>query len=279
MSKLMFDLVKLNNTLKKNLILVFNASSSLGAFIPTFLFSIIIVDFYSFSLWNTFFMVGWLLSSPILFIFFLIKENNIKTSEFQPKEENSDSGSKIWLMVLVYISYFLFWGSYLFGYPLSSWITSNFGQNAFKFYSSFYIIFFLFNLSGFFVANRIYKKGNEKKIILKGIFSIAILFLVYPHVSFSIFLLLYSIEALIYGLVIPNFLHIIIDLSRRGKYENLKYQILQSSNYLGNIIFTSLGIFLSSYYSTTSLMMTSAFLVLLATIPLLIKKIPYLSIN
>ena len=279
MSKLMFDLVKLNKSLKKNLILVFNVSSSLGAFIPTLLFSIIVIDFYSFSLWNTFFMIGWILSFPILFIYFLIKEIDINTSEIQHKVENTDSSSKIWLMILVYISYFLFWGSYLFGYPLSSWITSNYGQNAFKFYSSFYAIFFLFNLIGFFLAKRIYKKGNEKKIILIGIFSIAILFLVYPYVPFSIFFLLYSIEALIYGLVIPNFLHIIIDLSRRGKYENLKYQILQSSNYLGNIIFTSLGIFLSNYFSTTSLMVTSAFLVLLAAIPLIVKKIPYLSIN
>ncbi len=279
MSKLMFDLVKLNDTLKKNLILVFNVSSSLGALIPTLLFSIIVVDFYSFSLWNSFFIIGWILSVPILFIYFLIKENDTRICEIQHKEENADSLPKIWIMILVYISYFLFWGSYLFVYPLGSWIASNFGQNAFKFYSSFYVIFFLFNLSGFVIAKRIYKKGNEKKIILKGIFGIAILFLVYPYVPFSLFLIFYSIEALIYGLVIPNFLHIIIDLSRRGKYENLKYQILQSSNYLGNIIFTSLGIFLSSYYSTTSLMMVSAFLVLSATIPLIIKKIPYLSTN
>lgn len=272
MSKLMFDLVKLNDNLKKNFILVFNASSSFGAFIPTILFSIIVVDFYSFPHWNTFFMTGWFLSLPIIFIYFLIKENDIKISETHNKEENTDSSSKIWLTILVYISYFLFWGSYLFLYPLSSWITSNFGQNAFKFYSSFYVIFFLFNLSGFFVAKRIYKKGNEKKIIIKGIFGIVILFLVYPYVPFPIFFFLYSIEALIYGLVIPNFLHIIIDLSRRGKYENLKYQILQSSNYLGNAIFTSLGIFLSSHFSTTSLMVISAFLVLLASFPLMVKK-------
>lgn len=272
MSKLMFDLVKLNDNLKKNFILVFNASSSLGAFIPTILFSIIVVDFYSFPHWNTFFMVGWFLSLPIIFIYFLIKENDIKISETHNKEENTDSSSKIWLMILVYISYFLFWGSYLFLYPLSSWIASNFGQNAFKLYSSFYVIFFLFNLSGFIVAKRMYKKGKEKKIIIKGIFSIVILFLVYPYVPFPIFFFLYSIEAFIYGLVIPNFLHIIIDLSRRGKYENLKYQILQSSNYLGNAIFTSLGIFLSSYFSTTSLMVISAFLVLLASLPLMVKK-------
>ena len=287
MSKLMFELVKLNEDLKKNVILISNASSSLGAFIPTIFFSIIVLDFYSFSLWNSFFLIGWIISVPLLLTFFLIKDTTHKKSEIQNKEmlieqikeENLDSHSNFWLIILIYVSYFLFWGSYLFGYPLSSWITSNFGQSAFKFYSSLYVIFFLFNVSGFFIAKRIYKKGNEKKIIIIGIFCVGSLFLVYPYVSFPIFFFLYSIEALIYGLVISNFLYIIIDISRRGKYENLKYQIMQSSSYAGNAIFTSLGIFLSSYFSTTSLMMTSALLVLLATIPLIVKKIPYLSTN
>ncbi|MHA2282930.1 MAG: MFS transporter [Promethearchaeota archaeon] len=283
----MFELVKSNVDLKKNVILISNASSSLGAFIPTIFFSIIVLDFYSFSLWNSFFLVGWIISFPLLLTFLLIKDTNHKNlndqNEIELVPENQcksiNSNSKIWLTILVFVSYFLFWGSHLFGYPLSSWITSNFGQDAFKFYSSFYVIFFLFNMSGFFIAKKIYTEGNEKKIIMIGIVSIVFLFLVYPYISFPIFFFLYSIEAFIYGLVISNFLYIIIDISRRGKYENLKYQIMQSSSYLGNAIFTSLGIFLSSYFSTTSLMMISAFLVMLAAVPLIVKEVPYFSRN
>ena len=287
MSKLMFEMVKSNGNLKKNVILISNASSSLGAFIPTIFFSIIVLDFYSPSLWNSFFLIGWVISFPLLLTFFLIKDTNHNLTNTQNenglipqnKEKTPRSDSKIWLTILVFVSYFLFWGSYLFGYPLSSWITSNFGQSAFKFYSSFYVVFFLFNMSGFFIAKKIYKEGNEKKIIMIGIVSIVFLFLVYPYISFPIFFFLYSIEAFIYGLVISNFLYIIIDISRRGKYENLKYQIMQSSSYLGNAIFTSLGIFLSNYVSTNSLMTISAFLVLLAAVPLIIKEIPYFSAN
>ncbi|MHA2183031.1 MAG: MFS transporter [Promethearchaeota archaeon] len=287
MSKLMFEIVNSNEDLKKNVILISNASSSLGAFMPTILFSIIVLDFHSFSLWNSFFLIGWIISCPLLLAFFLIKESNhnrVNTqketkSVSENQEEIESSNSNIWLTLLVYISYFLFWGSYLFGYPLSSWITSNFGQDAFKFYSSFYVTFFLFNICGFFVAKRIYRKGSEKKIIMMGIFSVVSLFLVYPYLSFPVFFFLYSIEAFIYGLVISNFLYIIIDISRRGKYENLKYQIMQSSNYLGNAIFTSLGIYLSNFYSTTSLMVISAVLVLLASVPLILKEIPYFSAN
>jgi MFS family permease len=287
MSKLMFELVKSNGDLKKNIILISNASSSLGAFVPTIFFSIIVLDFYSFSLWNLFFLIGWIISFPLLLTFFMIKDTNHKISNtqningliLQNKEESATLNSKIWLIILVYVSYFLFWGSYVFMYPLSSWITSTFGQGAFRFYSSFYVIFFLFNLSGFFIAKKIYKEGNEKKFIMIGIFSIVFLFLVYPYISFPIFFFLYSIEAFMYGLVISNFLYIIIDISRRGKYENLKYQIMQSSSYLGNAIFTSLGIFLSNYFSTTSLMMISAFFVLLAAVPLIIKEISYFSAN
>jgi predicted MFS family arabinose efflux permease len=217
----------------------------------------------------------------------MIKDTNHKFSNTQDesglipqnKKERTSFSSKIWSTVLVYVSYFLFWASYMFAYPLNSWITSTFGQNAFRFYSSFYVIFFLSNLSGFFIAKKIYKEGNEKKIIMIGIFSIVFLFLVYPHISFPIFFFLYSIEAFIYGLVISNFFYIIIDISRRGKYENLKYQILQSPSYLGNAIFTSLGIFLSNFFPTTSLMMISAFFVLLAIVPLIIKDISYFSAN
>ncbi|MBY8983794.1 MAG: hypothetical protein KGD65_01875 [Candidatus Lokiarchaeota archaeon] len=285
MSKLMFELFKSNEDLKKNVILISNASSSLGAFIPTIFFSIIVLDFYSFTLWNSFFLIGWIISCPLLLTFFLIKDTSHKNLNTQNEvelipqnqEESINSNSNMWVTILVYVSYFLFWGSYLFGYPLSSWITSNFGQNAFKFYSSFYVIFFLFNMSGFFIAKRIYRKGNEKKIIMMGMFSVVSLFLVYPYISFPIFFFLYSIEAFIYGLVVSNFLYIIIDISRQGKYENLKYQIMQSSSYLGNAIFTSLGIFLSNVFSTTSLMTISAFLVFLATVPLIIKEIPYFS--
>ncbi len=285
MSKLMFEIVKSNEDLKKNVILISNASSSLGAFIPTVLFSVVVIDFYSLSLWNFFFLIGWIISFPLLLTFFLIRDTNHKNLNTQnekglipqSKEKTLRSNSKTWLTILVFVSYFLFWGSYLFGYPLSSWITSNFGQSAFKFYSSFYVIFFLFNMSGFFIAKKIYKEGNEKKIIMIGILSIVFLFLVYPYISFPIFFFLYSVEAFIYGLVVSNFLYIIIDISRRGKYENLKYQIMQSSSYLGNAIFTSLGIFLSNFVSTTSLMTISAFLVLLAAVPLIVQEVPYFS--
>ena len=287
MSKLMFELVKSNNILKKNVILISNVSSSFGAFIPTILFSVVVVDFYSFSLWNVFFLIGWIASFPLLFTYLLIKEKSSKLIETQTEVslknkdqgENTKAYSNILLMILIYISYFLFWSCYLFGYPLSSWITSNFGEDAFRLYSSFYVIFFLFNMSGFYIAKRIYKKGNEARIIMLGILSLVCLFLVYPYVNFPIFFFLYSMDALIYGIVVSNFLYIIIDISRRGKYENFKYQIMQSSGYLGNAIFTPIGIFLSSYFSIGFLMGISAFLVLSATIPLIVKEIPRYSAN
>lgn len=281
MSKLMFELVKTNDALKKNVILISNASSSIGAFIPTIFFSIIVVDFYSFSLWNSFFLIGWFFSFPLLLPYFLIKDSDCQEAETQdeislnPKmdEKNISPHYNVMLMILISISYFLLWSCHLYGYPLSSWIASNFGKNAFKWYSSFYVIFFIFNMSGFYIAKRIHRKGNEKKIIMVGIMSAVFLFLAYPFVTFPIFFFLYSIDALIYGIVVSNFLYMIIDVSRRGKYENLKYQIMQSPSYLGNVIFTPLGIYLSNFYSTGFLMVISAFLLLSALIPLMVKDL------
>jgi hypothetical protein len=76
MSKLMFEMVNSNEKLKKNVVLIANVSASIGSFIPTILFSVIVNDLYSFTLWNMFFLIGWLISFPLLLSFLLIKDPN-----------------------------------------------------------------------------------------------------------------------------------------------------------------------------------------------------------
>ncbi|MFW9866178.1 MAG: MFS transporter [Candidatus Thorarchaeota archaeon] len=281
MSKLMFDMVKSNEKLKKNVVLIANASASVGSFIPTILFSAIVSDLYSITLWNRFFLVGWFISLPILLSFLLIKDSKEKSHQFSNVgDENYDSGdivmnksSTLILMISIFVSSFLFWSSILFGYPLSSWITNKFGELGFKWFSSLYFIYFLINTVGFFLAKHIHKNDNEKKIIIIGMLLVALLFLIFPVINFPLFVILYTVDSLIYGIVCSNFLYLIIDVSRKGKYENLNYQILQSASVIANIIFTPTGIILSSFFSTGLLMTISAFLVLIGIVSLIIDNI------
>lgn len=284
MSKLMFQLVKSNGTLKKSIVLVSNASASLGSFIPTIIFTLIVRDLYSLSHWSIFFLLGWIISFPILLTYLFVKEapKGVNTIH-EPNEEycitsvrvdsNKSYFPTIILMVLIYISNFLFWSSNLFGYPLSSWVANKFGENAFTWFSSLYIVFFICNMGGYFLAKYLNKTGNERKIIIFGVLAVVSLFLIFPLVNFPLFVLLYTLDSLIYGIVGSNFVYLIIDISRKGEYENLKYQIMQSSSGLANIIFTPIGIILSSFLSTGLIMVISAFLVLLGTIPLIIDNI------
>jgi MFS family permease len=282
MIKLMFELVKSNETIKKNIVLISNVSASIGSLIPTFIFSTIVIDLYSLPQWNSFFILGWVISFPIIFAFFLIKEVEAKDntnpggtikdkSSANPINLVKNDFSPLIFMLLIYISYFLLWSNNLFGYPLSSWVMNKFGENGFRWFSIMYIVFFICNMSGFFLAKQLHKKGNEKQIIMIGILIIFFLFLTFPIAIFPIFVLLYTIDSLLYGVVCSNYVYLIIDISRKGKYENLKYQVMQSSAVLANIIFTSMGIILSSFLSTDFLMIISAFLVLIGLVPLIIK--------
>jgi MFS family permease len=176
-------------------------------------------------------------------------------------------------MILIFISSFLFWSSSLFGYPLSSWITNKFGEMGFKWFSFLYFIYYISNILGFFLAKHFHKKDNEKKIIIIGMLIVAFLFLIFPAIDFPLFIILYTFDSLIYGIVCSNFIYLIIDISRKGKYENLKYQIMQSSSVIANIIFTPTGIILSNFFSTGFLMTISAFLVLIGAVPLIIDNI------
>jgi hypothetical protein len=284
MGKIMFQLVESNVTLKKSIVLISNASASIGSFIPTIIFTLIVRDLYSLSLWNLFFILGWIISFPILFTCLLVKEVSGRDTTISETEE--EYGLKIdptnsigrpipiiIMMFLIYISYFLFWSSNLFGYPLSSWVANKFGENAFTWFSSLHIVFFICNMGGYFLAKQLNRRGNERKIIIFGVLAVVCVFLTFPIVEFPIFVLLYTLDSLIYGIVGSNFIYLIIDISRKGKYKNLKYQIMQSSSGIANIIFTPVGIILSNFLSTGFLMVISAFLVLLGVIPLMIDNI------
>jgi hypothetical protein len=69
MSKLMLESSEQKN-IKKNIILISNVSGSFGSIVPIIMFNFLIYDMNSISLWSLFFNLCWLMSFPILIIFF-----------------------------------------------------------------------------------------------------------------------------------------------------------------------------------------------------------------
>ena len=117
MSKLMFQLVLSNEDLKKNVVLISNSSASIGSFLPTLIFSMVVVDLHSRSLWNSFFIIGWFTSLPILSSCFLMKEAIIPiprgeveyNQSSNPEESKKNYHSNQVIVILIFISNFLFW--------------------------------------------------------------------------------------------------------------------------------------------------------------------------
>ena len=93
MSKLMLEASEQKDK-KKNLILISNVSASFGSIVPILMFNILIYDINSTSLWSLFFNLCWIMTFPILIIFFLIKDdlvnidNKTKNTSLDPVNLN-----------------------------------------------------------------------------------------------------------------------------------------------------------------------------------------------
>ncbi len=250
---------------ERNLIILINSCSSTGILLSSFLFKFCVKEIDSLDFWNVFFIVGWLITSPLLIIFIFMRKSSLK----EPYQESlKDSFEKQGylkffsplMITLIFLAYFFLWSDKLIAYPFSSYILSRFGESGFTLYSDFYVIFTLFNILGFYLAKRVLKMINfnenpslwqNKKLLQIIIF----LTLIYMFSLFSllfsniiILLITYSIIYLLGGLFIVLYTTLFLQISRTGKNENLRYWIMSLSSNLASITLLPLGTFLSQYF-------------------------------
>ncbi len=262
MSKLLLD--SPDKKSERNLIILINTCSSLGVLLSSFLFKLCVKEFDSIDFWNIFFVVGWLISSPLLLIFVFMTKSSIKEpNQAQPKEtfKNHNYLNYFSPLVIIFLfsAYFFLWSDKLIAYPLSSYILSRFGENGFSLYSDFYVIFTIFNIIGYYLAKRLLKKihlKNKSNIIQNKKLLQAIIFLTLVYI-FSLILLLfsniiilvftYSFIYLLGGLFVVLYITLFLQISRTGKNENLWFWIMSLSSNLASITLLPLGTFLSQY--------------------------------
>ncbi|MFW9970101.1 MAG: MFS transporter [Candidatus Odinarchaeota archaeon] len=275
MSKLLLEAP--NKKSERNLIILINSCSSIGILLSSFLFKFCVKEIDSLDFWNIFFIVGWLLTSPLLIIFIFMRRTSLKESyqeflKINYREKVYLKFFKPLMITLIFLAYFFLWSDKLIAYPFSSYILSRFGEEGFTLYSDFYVIFTLFNILGFYIAKRILKiiNFNENPTIRqnKKLFQILI-FLTLIYISSLFFLLFsdiiillitYSLIYLLGGLFVVLYTTLFLQISKTGKNENLRYWIMSLSSNLASITLLPLGTFMSQYLQMEILIVIVIFL-------------------
>ncbi|MFX1377794.1 MAG: MFS transporter [Promethearchaeota archaeon] len=262
MSKLLLE--STDKKSERNLIILINSCSSIGILLSSFLFKFCVKEIESLDFWNIFFVVGWLITSPLLIIFIFMRKTSLKEpyqetpNEILEKEDYFKLFSPL-IITLIFLAYYFLWGDKLMSYPFSSYILSRFGQIGFTLYSDFYVIFTLFNIMGYYLAKRILNKINfnenptinqNKKlfqiiIFLTVIYMVSLILLLFSNII--ILLITYSFIYFLGGLFVVLYITLFLQISRTKKNQNFIYWLMSLSSNLASITLIPLGTLLSQY--------------------------------
>jgi MFS family permease len=262
MSKLLLEAPDKKN--ERNLIILINSCSSIGILLSSFLYKFCVKEIDSLDFWNVFFIVGWLITSPLLVIFVFMRKTSLREPYQESIKETIKEQDHLKLfsplmITLIFLAYFFLWGDKLIAYPFSSYIFSRFGEGGFTLYSDFYVIFTLFTIMGYYLAKRLLNKinFNENPTINQNLKLFQIIIFLTLIYIFSLILLLlsdiiillitYSLIYLLGGLFVVLYTTLFLQISRTGTNQNFRYWIMSLSSNLASITLLPLGTFLSQY--------------------------------
>jgi len=272
MSKLMLETSKQKDR-KKNIILISNVSASFGSILPIILFNVLIYDIDSIWLWSLFFNLCWIMSSPILITFFLIKDellivdSKIKNVVILPQEHYKKRSINSGLL-LTFLTNFLIWGDKLLEFPFSSWILTKFGESGFFIYSYLFFIFTYLYIAGWFISRRL-KNQHKSKIYLSisiFIYGLLMFFLIFSDLI--TFLLITATNKIVTGLMMSQLTERNVDISKLSKNTALSYEMIRSSSLLASFIFVPLGTLLSFLIPVENLIIIVVFMSLSSITPI-----------
>jgi len=276
MSKLMLEASEQKDK-KKNLILISNVSASFGSIVPILMFNILIYDINSTSLWSLFFNLCWIMTFPILIIFFLIKDdlvnidNKTKNTSLDPVNLNKKRNGYIGLS-LTFLTNFLIWGDKLIEFPFTLWILTKFGESGFFTYSYLFLIFTYLYIGGWFISRRLINQHKSRTYISISIALYAMLIFSLIFSDLTTFLLLTAANKIVSGVMMSQLTERNISISKLSKNNALSYEIIRSSSLLASFIFVPLGTLLSSYIPIENLIIIVACMSLISITPIFFQK-------
>ncbi len=269
MSKIFLTLSVESKKIKHHMILIVNGATGVSFLIVSLVFDFIIKDVYSLLQWELFFMIGWLLTLPLLSTVLLLRNNtifkkiNLKNKSLDTKNEETNEKFQTGFLifgVFLFISFFLASSDLIFLSLVSSWVFNRYNESSLRFYFAFYYVITIFSLLGYLFASRIAKKRSN--ILLLFIFCCFYLFflVLLPFSNFPMFLMIQC--GLAFAGYIANYMFVSIaqTISVNSRYKTFVYQILVMSQSIANIVFIPIGTSLSASFSVEILISLSSIL-------------------
>jgi hypothetical protein len=232
------------------------------------IFNFNVLHITSIKFWDSFFILGWISSLPIILTSYVLSRKFQFFKEPIHIQEASDDipPGKLFryefiIMGIIYFSYILATSDLLISYPLSSWIFDKFSEFGFRIYSSLYFIFFICSILGLYISNLLCKKYNEKKLMCMFIYLYMILLFPITISNFPIFMILNSLLSVIAYSITTAYTSLVTDFSNKGRYKTFKYQILMTSSSISSIVFIPLGTLYFGIINVETLIIFSGLLI------------------
>ncbi len=260
------------------LIFIINSTTALTYFIISIAFNSLVINIESLSLWNSFFVIGWIVSIPMIFLTYLYFRN---IEFFEKNELRNDDNSKITKttltrldfvsIIVVYLAVFLGFSDALFSYPKSDWIYNKFSETGFRLYISLYFIFNLCSFFGYYLFYLLNKRYQDhRKLIFITICLYTPLMLLITVSLFPFFMFLQALLSVLGSFANLTYISHITDFSIETKHRTFTYQALATPSTFANIILLPLGTYLSNRISFEYLVLVSCFLFIISIILLFI---------
>lgn len=289
-SKYVIDLSH-NERIKDNNLVIINMSANIGSLLPSIIFLLTIQNLYDISHWNLFFLIGVFCTFPIILLSFLLRGTKKEEQNLLFETDVAKNSNRItyFQIIFLFLSYTLIWSDKLYQYPFSSWIILKFGEEGFKLYSFCYFFFILLNSFGWLIGRWISKRSNakitdipkngnqlmiknKKRVILSTVSIYILLTFLMAFSDFYILIISYGIIQIVAGVMILNYISLMMTITKNFKYKTFAYQILTLAYALSCVIFIPTGTYYSAFISTELLITFVGFLSLLALIPLIFIK-------
>ena len=269
MSKIFLTLSVESPKIKHHMILIVNGATGVSFLVVSLVFDFVLKDIYSLPQWELFFIIGWLLTIPLIFIVLLLKKHtifreqgvkNINDAIISEKSHKKSQKGFFLFVVFLYISFFLASSDLIFISLVSSWIFTKFSEFSLRFYFNFYYVITICSLLGYYLASKIAKKRSN--MFLLFIFCCFYLFflVLLPFSNFPMFLMLQC--GLAFVGYIANYMYVSIaqTMSVNTRYKTFVFQLLLMSQSIANIVFTPIGTSISAFISVEMLIFISSIL-------------------